>query len=263
MLGVFAAWVSQRFGNSWRNYRWLCAIIGLALLIAMYATLWTFSGSATKMERRDVFARTFRFSLVSLGFALLLPIASLWKVAKRNSLYYRCPPNCSFWFTPLYLVRLPLLQLFGRYIPLEWKMSLSSAVLILKLQVGAFFLVSASLYRFYESRCTHLREKVAPLVADLGKRARRTNSGYSRDSADGFRVPRGTGLQLNAVQQSSLNKKYDNSCWMKLRRSPFHAGLERSTSTKNVHEKQKTLRVVGIRSARSCVAMPSAAPCHW
>lgn len=176
MLGVFAAWVSQRFGNSWRNYRWLCAIIGLALLIAMYATLWTFSGQRLKWSADTYFARTFRFSLVSLGFALLLPIASLWKVA-NETLFTTVVRRIALWSYALYLVGLPLLQLFGRYIPLEWKMSLSSAVLIFSLQVGAFFLVSASLYRFYESRCTHLREKVAPLVADLGKRARRTNSG--------------------------------------------------------------------------------------
>jgi peptidoglycan/LPS O-acetylase OafA/YrhL len=38
------------------------------------------------------------------------------------------------------------------------------------LQFAAVIGISALLYRYYESRCTHLRERVAPAVARLLRR---------------------------------------------------------------------------------------------
>jgi len=170
MLGVFAAWVSQRFANYWRHYRWICAFIGLTLLVAMYATLWTFADQQLKWSADTYFARTFRFSLVSLGFALLLPVSSLWKL-KRETVFSTITRRIALWSYALYLVHLPLIQLIRHYVPESWKASFFPALLLFSLQVAAFSLISALLYRFFESRCTHLREKIAPFISTLSKHA--------------------------------------------------------------------------------------------
>ncbi len=60
------------------------ALAGIPLLIAMYATLWKIENHQLAFGDDSYFARTFRFTLVSLGFALLLPWASGWKLKKEN-----------------------------------------------------------------------------------------------------------------------------------------------------------------------------------
>ena len=84
MIGVFAAWLSLRFSNAWRARPAISALAGLVLLLAMYATLWRFSDHQLMQGADSYFARTFRFTFVSVGFALLLPIASNWKLNREN-----------------------------------------------------------------------------------------------------------------------------------------------------------------------------------
>lgn len=45
--------------------------------------------------------------------------------------------------------------------------SLLKALSSFTLQIGGAIVLSALLYRFFESRCTRLREKAAPVVAGL------------------------------------------------------------------------------------------------
>ncbi len=170
MLGVFAAWFSLRFKNVWRAAVWPCAIAGTALALAMYATLWTFSSHRLVWSGDDYFARTYRFTLVSLGFALLLPFASTWKLTRETFLSMTIR-RIALWSYALYLVHGPIVQIATGGFFKEWKTSPAQAT-------GGFFVtvigataISAVLYHFFESRCTHLRDKVAPRVAEmLGRR---------------------------------------------------------------------------------------------
>lgn len=73
MMGMFAAWISVRFPVRWRKHGLVGALTGIALLIAMYATLWKIENHQLAFGDDSYFARTFRFTLVSLGFTLLLP----------------------------------------------------------------------------------------------------------------------------------------------------------------------------------------------
>lgn len=164
MIGVFAAWISIRWPDFWRNRPRLAAVVGCAMLLALYASLWRWAGGFFAFAPDDYFARTFRFTLVSIGFALLLPFASLWKLEKENfaSLTVR---KIALWSYALYLVHIPILQLVMKYGFQDWRSSLFHAVILFVVTIGGAILLSALLFRFFERPCTSLRESVAPAVA--------------------------------------------------------------------------------------------------
>lgn len=163
MIGMFAAWLSIRFPVPWRRYRWLGVFASSILLITMYATLWKIENHQLAFGDDSYFARTFRFTLVSLGFALLLPWASGWTLRKENfgSSTIR---RIALWSYGLYLVHLPVFMIVTEWIFPNTSKSLPRALSSFALQVGGAIVLSAFLYRFFESRCTRLRERVAPAV---------------------------------------------------------------------------------------------------
>ena len=167
MIGMIASWCSVRFPKAWARSAFLGALTGLVLLLVMYISLWKIENGHLAMGDDNFFARTFRFTLVSFGFALLLPWASAWKLAAEN------PPSTSvrkiaLWSYSLYLVHLPVFVLISHAgLDAEAPMSLPKALLSFVLQIGGAILLSALLYRFFESPCTRLREKAGPAVARL------------------------------------------------------------------------------------------------
>ena len=169
MLGMFAAWLSVRFPGWWRKQRLLGALAGAVLLVAMYATLWKIDNHQLAFGDDSYFARTFRFTLVSLGFALLLPWASAWTLTRENfcSAAIR---RIALWSYGLYLVHLPVFLIVTQWAFRDSK-SLPRAFASFTLQIGGAIVLSALLYRFFESRCTRLREKVAPAVVEIFPRA--------------------------------------------------------------------------------------------
>jgi peptidoglycan/LPS O-acetylase OafA/YrhL len=144
----------------------LAAAIGVLALIALYASLWRWRDGQFVFGPDDYFARTFRFTLVSLGFALLLPWASLWKLEKENfaSIAVR---KIALWSYALYLVHIPLIQLLMKYGYQDWRASLGHALILFVFEIGGAILLSALLFRFFERPCTALRERVAPAVAKI------------------------------------------------------------------------------------------------
>lgn len=164
MIGMFAAWISMRFPIPWRKFAFPGALGGSVLLIAMYATLWKIENHQLAFGDDSFFARTSRFTFVSLGFALLLPAASGWKLSKEN-LGSAAIRRIALWSYGLYLVHLPVFEIVNELIFRDSSRSLPKAFASFSLQVGGAVLLSAFLYRFFESRCTRLRERVAPFVA--------------------------------------------------------------------------------------------------
>lgn len=169
MLGMLAAWLSVRFPVRWRKHRLLVALAGLALLLWMYTTLWKFENHQLAFGDDSYFARTFRFTLVSLGFALLLPWASAWKLTRENSCSTAIR-RIALWSYGLYLVHLPVFMIVTEFVFRDSK-SLPRALASFSLQIGGAIVLSALLYQFFESRCTRLREKAAPAVAGFFPRA--------------------------------------------------------------------------------------------
>ena len=161
MIGVVAAWISVHFAESWRARKMICAILGRVLLLALYLSLWRLGEHGLIFAEDDFFARTFRFNLVSLGFALLIPAASLWKAA-RKSFWTSSVRRIALWSYALYLVHLPVFQVVMRYCFTAWQTSLSQAIASFILQIGGSIAISALLFRYFESPCTRLRERVAP-----------------------------------------------------------------------------------------------------
>ena len=166
MFGIGAAWVAERFPLSWRKWRAACAGAGALLLLALYATLWRVAEHGFAFGPDDFFARTFRFTFVSLGFALLLPWCSGWQLTRetRLSLAVR---RIALWSYALYLVHLPLFALAAHYTAADRQPSLARAVLAFAAQIATAVLISALLYRFFERPITRLRERAAPAVARL------------------------------------------------------------------------------------------------
>jgi peptidoglycan/LPS O-acetylase OafA/YrhL len=166
MMGMFAAWFSVRFPVRWGKHRLLVALAGLALLFWMYATLWKIENHQLAFGDDSYFARTFRFTLVSLGFALLLPWASAWKLTRENSCSTAIR-RIALWSYGLYLVHLPVFMIVTEFAFRDSNKSVVRALSSFALQIGGAILLSALLYRFFESRCTRLREKAAPAVAGI------------------------------------------------------------------------------------------------
>jgi peptidoglycan/LPS O-acetylase OafA/YrhL len=167
MFGMLGAWLSLRFPERWRQSARISAIVGALLLFAMYVTLWRFENGHLAFGDDNYFARTFRFTCVSIGFALLLPWASAWKLAGEN-FASTAVRKIALWSYGIYLVHLPVFVLVTRaHFGADRPMSLPKALFSFALQIGGSILLSAILYRFFEAPCTRLREKAAPAVARL------------------------------------------------------------------------------------------------
>ncbi|PYI75255.1 MAG: hypothetical protein DMF04_10775 [Verrucomicrobia bacterium] len=166
MIGVFAAWISAHYGRAWYRGRWFVAALGFIILGAMYASLWRITDHRLEWSADSYFARTFRFNLVSLGFAMLLPLASSWQLG-RESVASTAVRRIALWSYALYLVHFPFFQIVAKWTPARWTSSAVQGIAVTSVQFVAVIAISALLYRYYESRCTHLREHVAPAVSRL------------------------------------------------------------------------------------------------
>jgi len=169
MVGVFAAWISVNYPRAWYGSRWFVGALGVVILFVMYASLWRITDHHLEWSADSYFARTFRFNLVSLGFAMLLPVASSWQLV-RETFASTAVRRIALWSYALYLVHFPFFQVVAKYTPARWTSSFVQSMAVTSLQFAAVIGISALLYRYYESRCTHLRECVAPAVARLLRR---------------------------------------------------------------------------------------------
>ena len=160
MTGILAAWISVRFPQRWRKHNALYAIIGLLLLAVMYSTLWKIDHGRIAFGDDSYFARTFRFTCVSVGFALLLPAAANWRLSAER--FWSVPiRKIALWSYSLYLVHLPLFDLILRMASDGWHASAMQALILFTVQIGLVMAAAAFLYHFFEKPCTDLRERFA------------------------------------------------------------------------------------------------------
>lgn len=164
MTGVFAAWVAQAFPLAWRRSAAPLAIVGGILTLAMYATLWRPEGHFVAESADSFFARTFRFNLISLGFALTLPALSGWTVRRENFATWPIR-KIALWSYAMYLVHQPVIHLVQRFFFGNFRTSAVAAISSFTVQLGATILLSALIYRCYEAPFTRLRERAGPAVA--------------------------------------------------------------------------------------------------
>jgi peptidoglycan/LPS O-acetylase OafA/YrhL len=163
MVGVIAAWLSLRFPAVWQRSAWAAALAGVVLVFGTYVTLWRVEGNWVTNAHDSIYARVWRFNLVSLGFALLLPLASGWKVAAENfaSMAVR---RIALWSYAIYLVQHPVSRwIMPRFFP-DWQRSASSAWCLFSLLLLVTVAVSALLHHAFEAPCTRLRERAGPVI---------------------------------------------------------------------------------------------------
>ncbi|MEP6956537.1 MAG: acyltransferase [Chthoniobacterales bacterium] len=163
MLGMGAAWIAERFPAAWRKRPTLWAAAGALLLLVLYASLWRVAERGFAFAPDDFFARTFRFTLVSLGCALLLPWSSRWQLA-RETFASRTVRKVALWSYALYLVHLPLFAVAVHYASADQQPTAARALLSFFAQLATAVFLSALLYRFFEKPITRWRERTAPAV---------------------------------------------------------------------------------------------------
>ena len=135
--------------------------MGAGLLLTMYATLWKMHDDQLAFGDDNYFARTFRFTVVSVGFALLLPWASTW-TARSETIGTKTIRRIALWSYALYLVHLPFFDFVERALFPGTATSALRAISCFTVQLGGAMLVSALLHRFYEAPWMRLRDRIAP-----------------------------------------------------------------------------------------------------
>jgi len=112
MTGVFGAWISVNYPRGWYGSRWFVGALGVLIRFVMYASLWRITDHHLEWNADSYFARTFRFNLVSLGFTMLLPVASSGQLV-RETFASTAVRRIALWSYALYLVHCPFFQVVG------------------------------------------------------------------------------------------------------------------------------------------------------
>jgi peptidoglycan/LPS O-acetylase OafA/YrhL len=160
MTGVIAAWLALRWPSAWRRAASGCLVVGLIAFGATYATFWTFSIGGVADAGDSFFARTFRFNLLSLSFALLLPFASTW-APRRETVAHTTARKIALWSYALYLVHWPLFQIFNGPRFEAWQRTAGRTLAIYSAKVLAAVAIAVVLHYAWEAPCLRLRERIA------------------------------------------------------------------------------------------------------
>jgi peptidoglycan/LPS O-acetylase OafA/YrhL len=153
MTGVLAAWISVRFPAGFGASPRLTALAGLALVGFCYSTLYWYQA-----HNETFFARTFRFNLISLGFALLLP----WAVALRRPKAPISLPieSVAIWSYSMYFINLPLWYFLSHVAFTQTQKSPRQAwSAFFAMELGSVTL-AAAWYFLFERRMTGLRDRM-------------------------------------------------------------------------------------------------------
>lgn len=156
MTGVVAAWVRIRFPRAWEYCPRSAAVLGLVVFLGGYATIWDLTTPNFAPAVDGFYAKTFRFSVISLGVALMLPAASLWRI-QQERLPHRCVRSIAVWSYAMYLVNWPLFQLLSQPWSAPLRANWWSENLYFFKQLS-LIAISALLYKYYERPLTQLRE---------------------------------------------------------------------------------------------------------
>ncbi len=155
MYGMLAVAFQKRFPNAWLRLRWPGLLVGLAIITGLI-----FCYQVVDLDQ-SVFARTWLFSLLPLGVALLLPY-SCGIAQPKNRVLLCGVERTAAWSYSLYMANLPivsLLFLVGLAQPmrqLEW-----ATPLLVALFFTLSFLLSWATYTWCERPFLRWRSKVA------------------------------------------------------------------------------------------------------
>ncbi len=151
MYGVLAAYIKIAFPVFWKKAKQVSLLTGLGILVAAWHYL-VETGFNTWV------AKTILFSAISLGAAFLLPFCDQWQVLRENMITHSFR-RIALWSYSLYLCSLTISLIINIIY-----LSSSPNTLLASLAAGlAFFglsfVISASVYHYFEKPMMDLRER--------------------------------------------------------------------------------------------------------
>ncbi|HZZ57981.1 MAG TPA: acyltransferase [Opitutaceae bacterium] len=152
MTGIFAAWLSLRHPRAFNAFPRACAVMGIALFLFCYATIFWHGA-----HNETLFARTVRFNLISLGMVLVFP----WAVrgARYSGILARPVEHLARWSYAMYFLNLPLFHLVSeRLFPRSQSSALQGWLAFFILE-GGVILAAAFWYTVFERPTTALRDR--------------------------------------------------------------------------------------------------------
>jgi peptidoglycan/LPS O-acetylase OafA/YrhL len=151
--GALAVYLCKVYALGLKLRRWLALFgaLGLAAACVVYLTL---------AIDTSIFARTGLFSLVSVSFAALLPLAAVWEAPPWPQGLIIAVRQLALWSYALYLTNLPIMRVLGK---LEIKPTDAFGCYALALSYTAIAVLSAALvYRGFERPILALRDRWFP-----------------------------------------------------------------------------------------------------
>ena len=164
MYGVLAAWIKKRFLANWIKFRIPFLVIGSLILFFtwLFALQQTFNTS--------FFAKTFLFSLISIGVACTLPVCDQWTISKENVLT-RLIRSIALWSYSMYLSNLLIVRVFIYIRPKIPPHPFLVDVIFFILFYVICAAISAVIYTYFEKPTTALREKFTATKNATGSHA--------------------------------------------------------------------------------------------
>jgi len=151
MYGVLAAWVKKSFPQIWKRQNILLFVAGVITLYLGWSH--AISGNLNT----DFYAKTFLFSVTSLGFSFLLPIFDQWNNVKEN-FFTNAFRLIALWSYSLYLCNLLVLQVIKFIGELLGMTNFAFQTFSLFMFFVISLFVSSITYVYFEKPLTGLRE---------------------------------------------------------------------------------------------------------
>ncbi|MBZ0207785.1 MAG: acyltransferase [Flavobacteriales bacterium] len=142
-MGMLAALIARRWPSAWRSVRWPTFILGTGLLLTV---------GTMRYDDAPRFAIYGLESAAAFSVALLLPLLSTWRSAGMLNDAMR---HLSLITYALYLVHMPAIFLFGKYVPhpVPWVCAMRYVIFW-----AAILGVSALVFRLWERPFMRLRD---------------------------------------------------------------------------------------------------------
>jgi peptidoglycan/LPS O-acetylase OafA/YrhL len=153
MYGVIAAWFWMHNRVHLINWRFVLVALGLLLLAI---SVWMRNHSSVNNSPLMLFIL---FPLASIGSALLLPALSYWRSSAEGNFIGASFKNTSIWSYSLYLIHIPLLEIYRLSVFSQVKHSVLLQLLGFVVWLLMAYLMSYLIFRFFEHPITGLRDK--------------------------------------------------------------------------------------------------------
>lgn len=153
MYGVVAAWFWMHHQARLANLRFV--LVAMAILM-LAISVWMRNHPLVNQSPLMLFTL---FPLASIGSALLLPALSHWRSRAEGNFIGASFKNTSIWSYSLYLIHVPLIEIYRLGVFAQVKHSVSLQLLGFTVWLLVAYVMSYLIFRFFEHPITGLRDK--------------------------------------------------------------------------------------------------------